>query len=377
MTRGWQAFTWLVIAGCGRLEFEVHGSRSGAVAAGQAHTCAITDGTLRCWGSNLAGQLGVGDVSPHAGAMIVAADQRWASVSAGMEHTCAITTAGQLSCWGGNAFGQLGLGDLIVRTTPTAVPLPEAAARVATMIDHTCAVLVDGSLYCWGLNDEGQLGLADAFGSPNHPSPEHVTGMFTDVDCGQGHTLALDALDALSGTGRNTGNELGLGTASTDGQLHTLTPITSVGPWRDISAGQNASCGVARTGALYCWGANGSSNLGTGDTTDRDVPFQIAGFETWSSVDIDTFSTCAVTAANVLYCWGRNLEGQLGLGDIVERVVPTATPIDDCAEVSVSRFHACAMRLDGSVWCTGGNSDGQLGIEDTLPRSVWTRVPLP
>lgn len=374
---------WLAVvetAGCGRYEFEVATDAAAparAVTTGQAHSCAITDGTLHCWGLNTTGQLGVGDVTPHAAPMIIAPSLQWARVSAGSGHTCAITSEGQVSCWGDNTFGQLGLGDFVARTTPVAVSLPAAAVRVATMRDHTCAVLVDDSLYCWGRNIEGQLGLSEPVGSPDHESPQLVPGTFENVACGQGHTLAVDTSGELSGTGRNTFDELGLGTPSS-GQLRVLTPaLTTAGPWAAIAAGQNASCGVAGDSGLYCWGANGASSLGTGDTTPHDVPVQIAASETWVSVDIDTFHACGISAGHALYCWGRNVEGQLGLDDVVDRTVPTATPLADWAEVSVSRFHACALRLDGSVWCTGGNDNGELGTGDTMRRAVWTRVALP
>ena len=67
-----------------------------------------------------------------------------------------------VKCWGLNASGQLGVGN----TTNLSAPGPAAqlgflrsAQSVATGGDHTCAVLDNSSLKCWGDNRDGQLGL--------------------------------------------------------------------------------------------------------------------------------------------------------------------------------------------------------------------------
>ena len=82
-----------------------------AIAAGYDHTCAIIqDATLRCWGSNTAGQLGDGTtVEP-----VLARDRRRitavVAVTGGSVHTCAETDDGALFCWGSNDSGELGDG---------------------------------------------------------------------------------------------------------------------------------------------------------------------------------------------------------------------------------------------------------------------------
>jgi alpha-tubulin suppressor-like RCC1 family protein len=45
----------------------------------------------------------------------------WARVSAGARHTCALRLDQTLWCWGSNVFGQLGLGDVTDRLVPTQV----------------------------------------------------------------------------------------------------------------------------------------------------------------------------------------------------------------------------------------------------------------
>lgn len=381
--RGLPAVAILVAlaTGCGRLGFDAGAGADAnadasvppnlalSLSSGYSHTCAVTFGTLSCWGDNAGGQLGLGDMVARNAAAVVAPDRSWQQVTGGQLHTCAIASTEELYCWGANMQGELGVGDLSPRLTPTLVPLPAAVRSVEAGFGTTCAVLVDDSLWCWGDNAEGQLALDDAVGSPDMSSPVRIgiTDRWRDAACGQGHMLAVSMSSALWGSGRNIAYELGLG-AGSPGQRRMLTAIAP-GPWIEVTAGQNSSCAVDDTMRLFCWGANSMGQLGTGDMAVRDLPFQIAAAESWRDVDLDTFTTCAITASGSMSCWGRNVEGQLGVGDNADRMVPTASgTFTDWIAIGAGRFHTCAMREDGSVWCTGNNASGELGTKDNNRR---------
>lgn len=81
------------------------------IAAGHEHACGVTEtGDLFCWGANAQGQLGDGTTEPRTGpvrADLVAVPG--IGVAAGGAHTCAITHVGTIVCWGADAAGQLGL----------------------------------------------------------------------------------------------------------------------------------------------------------------------------------------------------------------------------------------------------------------------------
>ena len=85
--------------------------------------------------------------------------------------TCARLDNATVKCWGFNFHGALGLGDTVNRgdgANEMGDNLPavnlgtgRTATAVTTGADHACARLDDGSVKCWGHNFHGKLGLGD------------------------------------------------------------------------------------------------------------------------------------------------------------------------------------------------------------------------
>ena len=97
------------------------------VSVGDTHTCGLlVNGTSMCWGSNVDGQLGVGNAVdrfvPAYTAMPESAS--FTQIDLGKAHSCATTSSGELFCWGSNSFGQLGDGTINNRLSPTMATLP-------------------------------------------------------------------------------------------------------------------------------------------------------------------------------------------------------------------------------------------------------------
>lgn len=86
-----------------------------------------------------------------------------AQVRAGVYHTCVLTTGGSIKCWGRNDYGQLGLGfasiQELVPTTINFGTLTVSSLSVGgkyALGSFSCAV-ANGGAKCWGTNGYGQL----------------------------------------------------------------------------------------------------------------------------------------------------------------------------------------------------------------------------
>lgn len=156
------------------------GQTATAIAAGTSHSCALLqNGSIKCWGANSAGQLGVGTTDNGSAAQLktnlstadLGSGRTARAIAAGAAHTCAVLSDGLVKCWGANLFGQLGLGDTrnrggqpgeLAASAPLNLGLvmtdPVRTSAITTSSNHTCVLLMTGEAKCWGLNAIGQLG---------------------------------------------------------------------------------------------------------------------------------------------------------------------------------------------------------------------------
>ncbi len=97
------------------------GRTAKAIVAGSFHTCALLDNDIvKCWGFNAIGSLGLGDWA-HRGngpgemgdalPVVNLGTGRTAKIVVAGLHTCALLDNDTLKCWGDNSRGLLGLGD--------------------------------------------------------------------------------------------------------------------------------------------------------------------------------------------------------------------------------------------------------------------------
>jgi alpha-tubulin suppressor-like RCC1 family protein len=180
------------------------------LAAGDAHTCALEDGVIACWGRGDEGQLGDGTGFEHAAPTEITLGEAAApadAIVAGAAHTCALA-GGKVICWGRNVDGQVGAPLQMPLLNPIAVNGLFQVAAVAAGARHTCAILGDATVSCWGANESGQLGNG-TIDSSNVPVP--VAGL-TNVDAivaGGAHSCARRTDGTLWCWGANTSGQLG------------------------------------------------------------------------------------------------------------------------------------------------------------------------
>lgn len=165
-------------------------------------------------------------------------------------------------------------------------------------------------------------------------------------------------------------------------------------------AGYGSVCGLAAGGTAYCWGSGASGALGTGDSTDRDVPTAVTAASGFVAVDAGEAAGCGLGASGSAACWGSPTNGGEGGGDLSFRSLETAfswacgvtsagtaqcwgrffdpfsgsrvtipSPVR-FAQITVGGSYACALTADGRAYCWGSSNWGQLGAGDIISSST-------
>ncbi|HQZ84314.1 MAG TPA: hypothetical protein PLB21_01625 [Actinomycetota bacterium] len=305
-----------------------------AITAGKQHTCAVLkSGAVKCWGYNARGELGLGttttmginasQMGDNLPAVKLGNGRSATTISAGWYFNCAVLDNRSVKCWGFNNYGQLGVGTTVNQgTQPSqmgdnlkAVPLgtdakgmPAEAEDVSAGGGHVCAQIDqpadrkrdNNTVKCWGDNEQGQLGQGDTRNRGDQPNelgdalPAIALGTATttevnDVVAGGFQTCALLGIggkkkEAVKCFGGNDQGQLGLGNTTNRGdaagEMGDALPAVSLDKVKDIlaiGAGGWQSCAILdSTRGLKCWGKNETGQLGIGNTVNRgDKPGQM------------------------------------------------------------------------------------------------------
>jgi alpha-tubulin suppressor-like RCC1 family protein len=346
--------------------------------------------------------------------------------------TCAIVdesgVTGGVQCWGRNNDGQLGDNTNTQRSTPVRVQRDDYNVPSLSLGDvsprssvnnnfavrysksFTTTSAVPSFIVNYNADDFARVYLTQLPSGTRTLIGDHWTGT-----CCQGWTTTSQSLAAATSYRievemRDTGGGAALGfSANTPGTAlwdslswktewfnATDTAATTGTPVRTDSEGLTANltgatavagnafddsgahfCAVAN-GGLFCWGRNGSGELGDGTTTDRwravnPLPETTVTANKVTGVAAGPGFSCAVInggASGSAKCWGDNDDGQLGTVGVsngTDYTAPANVKADasnnltGIADIAAGGWHTCGLMNDKTVRCWGKNDRGQAG----------------
>lgn len=417
-----------------------------SIAFGQSFAVALkSDGALWTWGINFNGELGLGTKVGQAAPVRVGAEVDWLHVAAGNRHVMAVKQDGTLWGWGLNSAGQLALdpGQALEQLAPAPIGADQDWASVAAGLEHSLAIKTDGSLWAWGANNRGQLGDGT---TQRRFTPTRI-GADTDwqsVIAGGipgRSSFALKRDGSLWAWGENRAdfqflNADFLGVGDTTNRLQP-TRIGTNSFWRSVAVGGAVKRLIKTDGTLWTWrGIKGSGasfqqvefEAGSTGVRDSDLlspPSLIARLVQhsdsvsaflWNLLDPAhgfapesqqlladpntslaerlnlTVATLNVAISGPLIYDAQRFAGiplsaetqallaQNPTGDQLRQLnrllLEDAYPQEllkyrerEWAAVSVGDNHWLGVRKDGSLWGEGSNTFGELGTGQTTDRS--------
>jgi len=371
-----------------------------AITSGDATACALGSvGVAYCWGTDANGQLGNNSTTTSGVPVAVStagvlAGVALTEIDSGANSTCVLSAAGTAYCWGYNSNGQLGNNS----TTQSLVPVAVTASGVLSGVDltqlsvgyqHACALSGAGSGFCWG---QGGLGNNTAGQSlvPVAVSPGAVSATVTLTQISVGgaptggpFTCALGTAGAAYCWGQNGSGQIGNPATAAS----FLVPAAVAAPQATtIAAGYSHSC-MIRSGMAYCWGNNTYGELGDNSTMSSTVPVAVYTGGALLGVTLTQIATgfqftCALSSLGAAYCWGYNATGQLGNNSTTQSTVPVAVSTSGVlAGVTLTQVSAggslgfaCALSAAGTAYCWGDDTDGELGNNSTTQSTVPVAV---
>ena len=357
-------------------------------------TCALlSDGNVKCWGNNNYGNLGyespsvLGDSLSEMGDSLPALDLGSGEVVdliLGDYAACAVYAEGQMRCWGSNLYGNVGRMYATTESGKSASTMGALLPDIGQVNELTVPLYSDIQADFNIKNDTGASATITVVqGSlPAGMSVQgtQMIGIISDKTAIGQHNVEF----RLEQGGLTS--HLNLTIDVVDTPLLGATFPGAFTPFISISAGDMVACGVSTQSDLFCWGsaqygmlAQGSLDkvgLGGPNTGLELQPISLPGATT--NVSVGKKHVCAISGAN-LYCWGHPQYGRLGngmssttqiFGDEPGEVSDSMAPVDlgtsfTPVSVAVGEHHTCALSDTGNVRCFGWGFHGRLGTGST------------
>ncbi|PNY08361.1 hypothetical protein L195_g004881 [Trifolium pratense] len=351
-----------------------HNQNVNSIACGGAHTLFLTDnGCVYATGLNDFGQLGTSESKQYSlvPLQVFGHEKKVVQISAGYNHSSAITEDGELYMWGKNTTGQLGLG----KRAPNIVPLPTkvesfdgiTVKMAALGSEHSVAISDEGEAFSWGTGVSGRLGhghessILGFFKSYSEYTPR----LIKDLEGIKVKYVAAGMLTSAC-TDENGSvfifGEKGIDKLLLKGMRNATKPslISELPYAEEVACGGYHTCVLTNIGELYTWGSNENGCLGIGSSYAIHSPEKVQGPFLESSVfqvSCGWKHTAAISGGRV-FTWGwggsngtfsddgHSSGGQLGHGSDVDFINPSRVCFaEDVKALQVS----CGFNHTGAI----------------------------
>lgn len=347
-----------------------------SLSAGMLHTCALsTTGKVWCWGD----WKRYDDPTRFKATYVLSPESQpidnIVQISAGSFDTCAVTTSGNLQCWGKYLFMRWDDKGTYARPIHTADDkLLGNIAQVSVSFDINCVLTTSGQVKCWEKDSIGKSAPIDVMIAAKTPLNNIV-----QISVGYDHACALTKDGHVKCWGDGKTGQLGNG--ANKASPYAVDVITATSKLLDnvvqISAGSNHTCALTKSGHVKCWGDGEIGQLGNGDSKNSNIAVDVTTasgkLANIKQVGAGVTHTCALTNTGHVKCWGAGKAGQMGTGiDGVDE--GRKSPVDvtsvassghellaNITQIAVGGVHSCALTNTGQVKCWGSGKEGQLG----------------
>ncbi|XP_036373044.1 probable E3 ubiquitin-protein ligase HERC3 isoform X1 [Megalops cyprinoides] len=283
-----------------------------AVSCGQAHSVAVNEqGQVFTWGAGSGGQLGLGTAEEAVRVPRLIKklyEHRISQVMCGNQHCVALSKDGQIFTWGQNSHGQLGLG----KGKPCSLspqPLKSLSgiplAQITAGGDHSFALSLSGAVFGWGKNSAGQLGLND---EQDRAVPCHIKFLRTQkvvyICCGEEHTAALTKDGGLFTFGDGSQGQLGHDSTNNEALPRRVLELMGSEVSQVACGSHHTLAFVPSSGMVYAFGCNSKGQLGTGTRENAQSPQPVSHREQPHTHEKCTISKihCGGDHNFLLYC---------------------------------------------------------------------------
>ena len=119
--------------------------------------------------------------------------------------------------------------------------------------------------------------------------------------------------------------------------------LDPAGNWQMIVAAEGWSCGLAKSGATYCWGINDRGELGDSTLVPKQLPTAVVGGHRFVSLAANHYTVCALSDDAQAFCWGF-------YNDLVS-VPALVTSQLRFTSIAVGDYQVCAVSTDSIPYC--------------------------